>query len=279
MATARMTQRPRQTALLVSALILASVSGAAGQADDPSTRQATARQIRHAVAELQALQQRIRRERTDHQQAMRQLDQQIDRLEGDVERLRGEVAALQRDAEQQRATLAEHEQAASEADRRRAAAVERTTTLIQTLAQRARIGVPSIRDLADRMMQHASDLRRAESPADQAGAVESAHDFLGDYLQSHRKRSITNRRLNLPQPGVARHAYVARLGSIAEVYLTEDGRVAGAAARSPERRWRAPLDQPRHGQVRGVIGVLREKRPPRLLNVPLALPNPEAGTP
>lgn len=248
-------------------------------AGEPRDRASLARSIRRAVAELQSLQRQQEAERAAHERSMRAVDRQIERIALDVESLRGKVGELQRELAKRRSQVEDDRAAAARAKGRRRAVAERAAGLVESMRRRAEVGVPGVRGLVERMGEAADSLRAERGPGTGAESVSGVHELIGDYLRGHRERSIGNRRVELSEPGVARFAYVVRLGSVAALYLTEDGGVAGAAARQRDQRWRAPLGEARHERVRSVVAVLREQRAPRMVDVPLVIRDAGEGQP
>ncbi len=232
--------------------------------------------IRSRLAELQQLQREASAERDAHERERESVQRQIDRLERDVQRVRGDVQALRDGVERKRSRLAALSETADQAAVQVGEVTERAAELAGSLHRRSRTGIPSIQQLSDRI-EELSEPLSGEGVIGRAEAVVALHEFVGDYLQSHRDRSIGNRRVGMPEPGVARHAYVVRLGSVAELYLTEDGRTAGLAARREGERWRSPLGAGRHGRVSRVVAVFREQAAPRLIETPIALPAAEGA--
>jgi len=254
--------------------VLAGLCASAGAA--AGSRAELAAAIRDRLAALQQLQRAAAAEREVHEREREPVQRQIERLERDVQRVRGEVQTLRADVECKRARLGEREQTADRAAAQVGAAAGRAADLAEALHRRSRRGIPSVQQLSGRLEDLAEPLP-GDGAADRAEAVVALHEFVGDYLQSHRDRSIGNREVGMSEPGVARHAYVVRLGSVAELYLTEDGRTAGLAARQEGERWRSPLDAGRHERVSRVVAVLRDRAAPRLIETPVALPAAEGA--
>lgn len=237
-------------------------------------RQQVAREIRATVAELQRLDDVLADERRRLGDEKRTLEAEIERLEADLAEVRSAATDLETRIERRRTTLDELESESNNATRRVRTVADLAAKLARSVAARARRGIPSIRHEADRLAGMAETLDSAEATA-QADAIADLHALLGDHVQGHRQRSIENRLVDLSGSDVAKHAYVVRLGSIAEAFVTEDGGQSGIASREPGQAWESPASDSTHAQLIALVAMLREQSPPRLIEVPLLLP--EAG--
>jgi len=249
--------------------LVATVTGSVF-ADEPPADQ-LARDLRAKAAELQQLRVQRRAEAEQHDRDAASVRTQIDRLATEAEAVRGEVAAAEQRVEQQDRDLARHRAEADAAEAGIRAVAGSAATLARSLGGRAAAGVPSVQQTAGRWAEQADRLG-GESVADLADAIAATHEMVGRHLAGHRARSIENRVVDLVGAGVADHAYVLRLGSIAEVFITEDGRVSGVAAREAGRAWHTPLREPGHERVEQAVSVARQQSPPRLVDVPLVVP-------
>ncbi len=233
------------------------------------SRDQLARQVRAKVVELQELQRQAQARRIEHARETEEMEAQIDRLGQDVAAVRSDIAQMEQRITGRRSRLADLRQTAADANARLEAAATIAATLVESVRARAATGIPAVRDTASRWAELTAALR-SDAPTDRADALVSFHESLGDYLQQHRERVITNRLVDQPRPGVARHAYVARLGGVLEMFVTEDGRTAGCASRLRDGPWRAPLEDDRHDAVSRAVAVLRDQAPPRLIALPIS---------
>jgi len=240
-------------------------------AQSGADRQQVAREIRATVAELQRLDDALAAERRRLGDEKQTLEAGIERLEADLAEVRSATTDLETRIEQRRSTLDELESESNDATRRVETVADLAAKLARSLAERARRGIPLIRQAADRLAGMADALDSAEATA-QADAIADLHALLGDYVQGHRQRSIENRLIDLPGGDIAKHAYVVRLGSIAEAFVTEDGGQSGIASREPGQAWESPVSASTHAQLLALVAMLREQSPPRLIQVPLLLP-------
>lgn len=243
-------------------------------AQPSANRQQVAREIRAKVAELQRLDDALAAERQRLADEKRTLEARIERLEADLAEVRSSASDLETQVEQQRTKLDELRSQTEDATRRVKTVAGLAAELARSLAERARRGIPSIRQAADRLAGMAEALGVAETTG-QADAIADLHAFLGDYVQGHRQRSIENRLVDLPDGDIAKHAYVVRFGSVAEAFVTEDGGQSGIASREPGRAWRSPVSASTHAQLIALVAMLREQSPPRLIRVPLLLSEAE----
>jgi len=263
--------RLKPAAAFAGALV-ATVTGSVF-ADEPPADQ-LARDLRAKAAELQQLRVQRRAEAEQHDRDAASVRTQIGRLATEAEAVRGEVAAAEQRVEQQDRDLARHRAEADAAEAGIRAVAGSVATLARSLGGRAASGVPSVQPTAGRWAAQADRLggERVADLADLADAIAATHEMVGRHLAGHRARSIENRVVDLAGAGVADHAYVLRLGSIAEVFITEDGRVSGVAAREAGRAWQTPLREPVHERVEQAVSVARQQSPPRLVDVPLVVP-------
>lgn len=263
--------RTRTLILVLAGFALSAwlASEAAAQPEDD--REALARAIRAKVAELQQLQQRVDAERAQLADDRRSVEQQIDRLRADVASVRSRTSELEQRVADRRARIEELTATAESANRRIGAVAGRAAELAGSLAERAGRGIPSVQREADRLAGWREALAGA-ADGGRGDAIVALHEFIGGYLRSHRERTLNNRLVELRGTDVARHAYVARLGSIAEAFVTENGEASGIAARQAGAAWRSPLEPGRRERVVELIAILRKRSPPSMVEVPLMWP-------
>jgi hypothetical protein len=140
------------------------------------------------------------------------------------------------------------------------------------MAARVRIGVP---------YQHDSRLRRIEGvvtglqsseAAVQADALEGFWSYVGDELRHLRTTEFWNQPVTLPD-GRQLQAYQVRLGLVGQLFVTEQGDLAGlATGDNAATPWRTDLPEAVTKQIRAVAEVLRQRKPPGVLAVPIDPP-------
>ena len=76
-------------------------------------------------------------------------------------------------------------------------------------------------------------------------------------------RQLTNAEVLLGG-GRTKHAYVARLGLVNELFVSEDGEIVGIAARRAAEPWRLVTDPVDRKRIVNALQMLQQRRPPRV---------------
>lgn len=235
----------------------------------PSTAAEAAAAIRHLVEELQA----IRRERSAVEPRRRD---ELAKVQRQIEMLRSQLAPAESAAAETRERI-EQLEAKLAADRKTAAAncawINQVSAAAVPVAAAAAGRIR--RDSAEAPANVAASFaaireRLARSDAsEQAAAVGELCRSFGDQWLPARTVSLTNERVALDSGRRAHHAWVYRSGLASHVFVSEAGDVVGVSSGNSADPWTVEIPEAMQQQVRQLIAVAREQKPPTILPIPV----------
>lgn len=274
----RLAARANWQAVLLSSAVLsfcAPLAAQVAQATQDQQPAQLARQIRDAVTQLQDFRQQRLGEQREHERLADELQQQVARLEADL----AQSQAMVVQNEQRLASLQEELSALRTNAQQVTAQLEETVNAARTTASamhgRLTTAIPSLRALAPQLERIINRLQ-SQHAAGRAEALADLYTFASDQLRRHREIDLDNRLIELPGSDLAAHAYVLRLGSINEIYVSEDGRELGIAARNAAQPWATDLSGSHRRQLLEVLSIVRQQTGAHIAAVPTVVQDEEA---
>ena len=223
--------------------------------------EAAVRELRQLRLERQGLIESARLEREAVGLAVARLQDDLSAAEAGLESARRRRARIERE-------LRFFAQAGDQAD----ALLERMRTVGAEVLRGWRERIAAIKSsvsearsrVADSVL---SDLESTESTRRAAGLL-ALWDFLGEELQ--RAHSLEHRSEPVRIDGGRRriHAFVARIGLVQEVFVSEDGRAVGVAG---PKGWQTDLTPQTASGIKVLVDLLRRSGHPRIVSVPFSL--------
>ena len=111
----------------------------------------------------------------------------------------------------------------------------------------------------------------------QALGVRNFFQALGGEWLAARNVTLANEALELQAGKQLSHAWVLRLGTAGQVFLSEDQRTFGVWANDPQNPWKTDIQPEYQQQILELFEVVREQRPPGLVPLPVWLTGKTAG--
>ena len=143
--------------------------------------------------------------------------------------------------------------------------------IARRMALRISSGIPHRRD---KRAAEFIEVDRILSLGDDKGNARALLRFWGavaEELRLLKTRQLTNVEVPLGD-GRTKHAYVARLGLVNELFVSEDGETVGIAARRAAEPWRLVTDPVDRKRIVNALQMLQQRRPPRVELLPFLLP-------
>jgi hypothetical protein len=229
-------------------------------------------EIQRQVEELQAVRREQRLLEEGHRDKVAALARQIETLERQWEPVQKALADERRQIEQLRESIAGEQKTAAESRAWIKQVVDAATPVVQRIAKRANRS--PLADAPKRAEDYAAALARlkASDSSEQARGLEEFAKLIGEEWNPARSIDVTNERVEWNGGKNSQHAWVLRLGAVTKMFVTEDGRTVGVWTGDPKLTWRTELPSDIEAQVKQVVAIAREQRPPAVVPVPLARP-------
>ncbi len=266
---------PSSGSPFLRALFLAGLVGLLGPLalgkPDKDNRADLAERIRAQVERIQEVRGEFLAARQDHAAAMARIDAQIGTLEENGERLHVEVTGERKRAADLKSELASQRDALAGARVDLTAMAKSARPIARRMALRISSGIPHRRD---KRAAEFIEVDRILSLGDDKGNARALLRFWGavaEELRLLKTRQLTNVEVPLGD-GRTKHAYVARLGLVNELFVSEDGETVGIAARRAAEPWRLVTDPVDRKRIVNALQMLQQRRPPRVELLPFLLP-------
>ncbi len=268
----KINRRASKSRLVITVLLLSMclVLPAFGQ-EGPNEKKQLARRIRETVEEAHAVRLERLRLREQHQAEIAEVERHIERLKDDIEKTNTTL--------QEERKLVGDLEATIEKDTK----IKQVTELV--IARAAKIFLPAAERVKKRVDTGITYRRKERQeqiariiegignpdPQVQADSLNDYLSFLAEELRLANSVNLWNEPVLLDDGKRQKHAYQIRLGLVNHFFISEDGKTIGLAAKEADREWNLNLDDARQQQLRAVLDILQERRPPRVISVPCAI--------
>jgi hypothetical protein len=251
-------------------------------ADDPpaggpmSESAALAVEIRQLVEELQTIRSERSAVANRHREAVARVDRQIETLQDQLGPAEESIADQRAQLSDLQTSLARDK----ETIRASHAWAERIATAAVPIAESAaRRSAPHSPDsLAGTSGAFAHVSRRlAEKSHDRAASVAELCRLFGEQWLPARSVSFSSEQVKLDAGKRAVHAWVYRVGLASAAFASEDGKIVGVSS-GDAAQWSVDLPDSAKDQIRQLIDVAREQKPPAILRVPVRASHASAGS-
>ena len=234
-------------------------------------RTVLAERIRAQVERIQESRGEFLAAQRDHASALARLEAQIETLEENRDHLQVEASGERKRAADLESKLVLERDALARARADLTAMAASVRPIAQRMASRISSGIPHRRDEraaefveVDRILSLGDDKENARALLRFWGAV-------AEELRLLKTRQLTNVEVRLGG-GRTKHAYVARLGLVNELFVSEDGETVGIAARRAAELWRLVTDPVDRQRIVHALQMLQQRRPPGVELLPFLLP-------
>lgn len=255
------------------------VSAALSLAQSPAeTRVELGHQIRQAVEDLHAVLAKQRRAEAIHLQRADAIQRQIELLQQSLQPVTDAAKMERQEMATLEATINEQEELAERAR----AWINHTADAVAQVAERVRqrvrlaAGGEKLRRLTE--VNKAIELLGDGGPPRR---IEGIHEFLrvlGDEWLPARSVTLGNEAVFTDGDQKMEHAWVVGFGLAAKVFVTEDSQRVGIWSGKSDADWNLNLPEDARQQVRELVGVVREQRPPAVAPLPV-MTSPAEATP
>lgn len=254
------------------ALIASLVALPAANSQEPgSERIELARQIQDAVRQLQAIRQEQRRQADLHASRVARTERQVATLREQLDGVKQAVRTGKDELQRLNESLTKDRQSAQDAR----AWIDLLASAVRPAAAQVRTRVQSgAGDQADRRATALDDVLRLLDDTDPLRRMEGVRAFyrtLGDEWLPARSVTMSNRPIKLAGGDRMVNAWVVGLGLVTKIFVSEDESVVGVRTAGSES-WQTDLPLEVRQQILETMNVVREKRPPALTPVPVAIP-------
>lgn len=266
--------RPFVTHILIAPglmVLAASISLAQSPSDAENQRFELARQIRQAVEDLHALHQEQRRAEEIHSQRAEAIRRQIGLLQQSLQPVADAATTQRREIATLEGTINEQDKLAENAR----AWINHAADAVLSTAVRVRQRVR--RDAGDEKLRRLTEIDKTiEFLSDSAplSRVEGIHEFLrvlGDEWLPARTVTLGNQAVFTDRDQKMEHAWVVGFGRVAKVFVSEDDKRVGIWSGKSDADWNLDLPDDAQQQIRDLVGVVREQRPPAVTPLPVTI--------
>ena len=243
-------------------------------ADEPASngKVEVARQIRQAIEQLQAVRQQQRRAGDQYRAKLERVQQQVDALAKQLSEREAHVKTERAEIAELKAKVA--------ADHATAAAARAWVTAVARLAKpvaenmRLRIQGSAGPGREQRLTAMAETIRLLDASQDAGQQLEGLRAMLGqlgEQLLAASTVTLSNTPVSLEAGQRSEHAWVVGFGLATKVFVSEDERVVGIWSGDPDSPWKLDLPEETRSQLIQLVRVVREKRPPAVVPLPVLL--------
>jgi len=246
-----------------------SPNGAEGQRAD------IAREIRKTVEDLQTLRQAQRREKESHQAQVEQIRRQIELLQQELNPAEEAAKNQQQEIARLKDEIAKQEDLAAKAHAWINQAADKVKPLAAETSRRVHNGVgeQKLRRLTE--FSKAVELLGSQEPLERVEGIRGFFRGLGEEWLPARSVTLSNEPVFTESGQEMAHAWVVGFGLVAKAFASEDGQRTGISSSDPDSDWKLDLPTDVKQQVRELIEVVREQRPPAVTPLPVTTSPPE----
>ncbi len=264
--------KARPATALVLCLVFCVAPPAFGQEnqDEPDGGKQLAHKIHETVEAIHAVRLERLRLQEQHESNVGEIERQIERLRDDLEKT---DAAVREEAEKLHAVKAQVEQ-----DKRAKRAAELLVSQVAAsvldaagrMAKRVSAGIPYRKPQRQEQIGRVVEELGDSDLLVQADALTDYFSFCAEELRLAGSVHLWNEPVLLDGGKRQTHTYQVRLGLVNQFFVSEDGETVGLAARRTDREWDLQVDRSRRRQLRVILDVLQQRRPPEIVPVPCA---------
>lgn len=253
--------------------LLALLGTATCLAQSPSAaeghRAEIARAIRNTVEDLQTLRQTQRREEKGHQAQVERIQRQIELLRQELQPIEEAVESEQQEIAHLEGEIAKREKLAANARAWIGAAADKAKPVATAISRRVAQGVgeQKLRRLTE--FTKTAELLSSQEPLQRVEGIREFLRVLGDEWLPARSVTLSNETVLTDGGTKLEHAWVVGFGLVAKAFVSEDGQRSGISSTDPESDWKLDLPGDSQQQVRELIEVVREQRPPAVTPLPV----------
>lgn len=250
-------------------LVAASFCRAQSSNTDEHQRAEIARQIRQAVEDLQSLRQSHRRADEDHRSQVDRLQRQIELLQQEVDPVEMAASTEQQTIKRLQAEILRQEKLVKNAKAWINQAADKLKPVAVKVSRRVGAGVDEqkLRRLAE--FHKAVELLGSKEPLARVDGIAEFLRVLGDEWIPARSITLGNDTVFADGKQTQEHAWVVGFGLVAKVFVSEDGELTGISSGDTETDWNLDLPENVQQQIRDLVGVVREQRPPAVTPLPV----------
>jgi TolA-binding protein len=225
-------------------------------------RRALARKIRETVAQLQKIRAERRALQKQHENRVEELDQRIGALQRRLREVEAEAEQAQQRVDQVRDSIESGRDRAGQLRDAIAGSAEPVGKAAERIRDRVRAGIPLRRAERTDELSSIADRAASDGATGRAGAIDDFFSFLGEELQRAGERKQWNEPVRLEGGDRRVQAYQIRVGLVSQMFVGEDGRTLGLAAKRADPPWRTGLNADVERQIRTALEILQQRRPP-----------------
>lgn len=234
-------------------------------------REKVAREIRDIVEELQAVRHDAQRAEEEHQSQIGRIQRQIELLQQQLNPAETAAEADRQEIVELEKQIRDRERAIANASKWIAHVSDSVKLLAVRAGQRVRNGVneQQLRRLAE--IAGTVELLSSDDPVARVDGIREFFRVLGEEWLPARSVTLANQPVYTAGDQEMVHAWVVGFGLVAKAFVSEDGKLAGISSGEPESDWNLDLPEDAEQQVRELVGVVREQRPPAVTPLPIVI--------
>jgi hypothetical protein len=235
------------------------------------SRAELARAIRQMVEELHAVRRERLRADGQHAEELAVLERQIQRLDDELQSLESVTRSQADERAQLEKRILDENRAAASAR----AWIDVAADVARPIAQRAHQRVD--RAAGPQRFRRAGEFGNAARLLGQSDAsqrVEGLRELFrafGEEWLPARSVTLSNEPVSLSGGEQSKHAWVVGLGFVNRLFVSEDGAVSGLWSNDPNAPWRLDMPDGTGRQIRDLLDIVRERKPPSISPVPVLI--------
>lgn len=248
-----------------TAIAMAADSAPNSQADPAAD--AAARQLHEQLEQLSVIRKQRAGEAAAHQRQLTQTHRQIDRLKSDLEASEKKLEDLGRNVADLESTRDKQQKLIAESTSALAAVSRTLLPLAQTLRARIDQGIGFRRSERLATIDNAIEGLKNDRPEPQSAGIRGLWTSLAEQAQLSLATQLWNEPVVMGDKRI--HAYVARLGLVAQWMVSEDAQTIGVSGPGSAGQWKTDLDPATRLSVKKAMEILQQHTPPQIIAVPL----------
>lgn len=230
-----------------------------------------AEKIHDTLKELHAI--RMERQVLNEQQKLKiaEVNGQIKRIENDIEKTTTDLLGEKTIEDKMLSEIDKNMEFKEATENLLSGSVERSLPVAIRIKERLDVGIPyRKRERQDKTNRIITGLEQSHLK-DRAEAVLDCLSFIYEELRLADSISLWNEPVLLDEGKRSLHAYQIRMGLVEQYFISEDGQVAGIAAKKPGQDWILQPDLVPREQIKLLLDTLQERRPPDVIPVPFSI--------
>jgi hypothetical protein len=219
----------------------------------------------------------LRRLEEGHRDNIAALQRQIETLQRQSEPVEKALAQDRRQIAELRESIAGEQKTAAKSQAWIKLVADAAAPIAHRVAQR--VHHSPISDAPKRADEYVAALAllKSSDSLEQARGLQQFAKLVGEEWAPARSIELTNQRVEWNGGRNSQHACVLRLGAVTKMFVTENGQTVGvwtgdSKSGDSKSQWRTELPSAVEAQVKEVMAIAREQRPPAIVPVPLPRP-------